>query len=105
MGYGIWDMGYYEIRDNVFSCIVIKRSVLSFVKTPISALFIASKKTYHSGHYGHFVNINHNGQTHYVPTYGQYWCLFEDKEKSRSVVKVKLKNMHQSKSNGQNKIN
>ena len=58
----------------------------------------------HSGRYGHFVNIGHNGLTHYCLTYGRYWCLFEDKKKGGSVVKAKLKNMHRSKSYGQNKI-
>ena len=64
-------------------------------------LIYGQEKTCHSGH---FVNIGHNGLTHYGLTYGRYWCLFQDKEKCRSVVKAELKNVHWSKSYGQNKI-
>ena len=36
--------------------------------------------------------------------YGQYWCLCEEQEKCRYPVKAELKNVHQFKSYGQNKI-
>ena len=56
------------------------------------------------GHYSHYVDIDHYGLVHYGHRFDRYWCLFEEQEKYRSTVKVKLKNMHQFKSYGQNKI-
>ena len=40
----------------------------------------------------------------YGHEYGQYWCLFEDQEKCRSVEKAELKNLQRFKSYRQNKI-
>ena len=41
----------------------------------------------------------------YGHEYGEYWCLCGEQEKCRSVEKEELKNLHQFKSYGQNKIN
>ena len=60
-----------------------------------------------SGHNGQYWQNGHNGHygmALYGHEYGQYWCLFEEQEKCRSVEKAELKNLQRFKSYRQNKI-
>ena len=45
-------------------------------------------RSYHSGHFGHFVENGHYGLTQYGHTYGQYGCLCEEPEKCRLPVET-----------------